>query len=225
MAVPMGKRDIEWVTITDYTTLTIDMTTTVYVNPTAIPAPPKPTPEAPKEVLTTTTNSPALFFAPPVAPTPTTPAAVQQFTPAAAPSPPPAPPAPPAPPPAPTSPAPSPPAPPPSGGSSGGACSSGSPCSGDMTFYDAGLGSCGDTDDGESENVVALPHDFMGVQSNGNPYCGKSITIEYGGKKTTAIVKDKCMGCSGYSIDLSRKAFAELAPFSLGRVDCKWYFN
>jgi hypothetical protein len=67
MAVPMmGKRDIDWVTVTDYTTLTIDMTTTLYVEPTGGPEE-QPTVDATTEASTTvsTSNSPAQFFVPP----------------------------------------------------------------------------------------------------------------------------------------------------------------
>lgn len=228
MAVPMGKRDIEWVTLTEYETVTIDVTTTIYVHPTAGPKAQGP-PVVPS--LTTSHNNPAQFYAPRpsqpgklfwvtpavffLSPIPNTaleattttssssstttstpePTPEPKVTPQAQPyvPPPPPPPSPSpevsaqklAPPPAASSPS----------GSGNGQCTSGSPCSGDMTYYDAGLGSCGDTNDGNTERVVALPHGLMGLQSNGNPYCGKTITIKYGGKTTTAIVKDKCMGC------------------------------
>jgi hypothetical protein len=114
-----------------------------------------------------------------------------------------------------------------SSGSSSGECSSGSPCTGDITYYTAGLGACGSTSDGDAEKVVALPHGLMGTQSNGNPYCGKTITVKCSatGKTTTATVVDKCMGCDDYSIDLSNKAFLELDDFSVGRTTAEWWFN
>lgn len=111
-----------------------------------------------------------------------------------------------------------------SSGSSSGECSSGSTCKGDITYYDAGLGACGWTND-SSENVVALPHGLMGAQSNGNPYCGKTITVKYGGKTVTAKVVDKCMGCVGYDIDLSNAAFDGLANEAVGRTKAEWWFN
>lgn len=111
-------------------------------------------------------------------------------------------------------------------GSSSGECNSGSPCSGDITFYEAGLGACGLTSDGSSENVVALPHEFMGTQSNGNPFCGKTVTIVYGGKTVQATVVDKCMGCVGRDLDLSNAAFDGLGiAESVGRTTADWYFN
>lgn len=74
---------------------------------------------------------------------------------------------------------------------------------GDLTYYQVGLGACGEDDSGkdQTENIVALSHLLMGTQSNGNPYCGKKITISYGGKQVVATVKDKCMGCEHDNID------------------------
>jgi hypothetical protein len=86
---------------------------------------------------------------------------------------------------------------------------------------------CGDSGvDGESVHVVALPHEMMGTQSNGNPYCGKKVTITRGDKSCEATVMDKCMGCTGESIDLSRAAFRALASEDEGRVDgIKWVLH
>lgn len=111
-----------------------------------------------------------------------------------------------------------------SGASSSG-CSESSPCSGDITYYTAGLGACGLTTDGDSEAVIALPYEMMGTQSNGNPYCGQTVTISYGGKTTQATVVDKCMGCTGNSIDLSVMAFNTLADEAIGRAQADWWFN
>jgi hypothetical protein len=74
---------------------------------------------------------------------------------------------------------------------------------GDLTYYTVGLGACGEDDSGKdnTENIVALSHLLMGTQSNGNPFCGKTITISYGGKQVVATVKDKCMGCALNNID------------------------
>ena len=104
-------------------------------------------------------------------------------------------------------------------------CAVDNPCTGDITYYDTGLGACGTTNDGLSENVVALPYGLMGTANNNNPYCGKRITIACNGKTATAVVVDKCMGCQGESIDLSRKAFRELAEYSVGRTTAEWWFN
>lgn len=110
-----------------------------------------------------------------------------------------------------------------SGGSSSGPCSSGSPCTGQLTFYDTATSasapsSCGFTNDGGNERVLALP---VGIMKDGD--CGKMVKIEYNGKTTHGKVVDKCMGCDDSSIDLSRALFGDLASESVGRIHgAKW---
>lgn len=75
--------------------------------------------------------------------------------------------------------------------------------------------------------MAALPHGLMGPKSNDNPYCGKniSVTCVATGKTIVATVVDKCMGCTGYSVDLSTAAFNELIDLSIGRTSAVWFFN
>ncbi|RDW59291.1 RlpA-like double-psi beta-barrel domain-containing protein [Aspergillus mulundensis] len=115
-----------------------------------------------------------------------------------------------------------------SSGSSGssGPCSSESPCTGQITFYDTATSasapsSCGTTNDGSSENVLALP---VGIMKDSD--CGRTVTIKYGGKTSTGTVVDKCMGCDDTSIDLSRHFFSELASFDAGRLfGVEWWLD
>ncbi|KAJ5811047.1 hypothetical protein N7447_010563 [Penicillium robsamsonii] len=107
-----------------------------------------------------------------------------------------------------------------------GPCSEGSPCTGDITFYDTATtstnpSSCGTTNDGTVENVLALPH---GIMTDGD--CGKTVTITYNGQTATGTVVDKCMGCDNGSIDLSRHFFGQLASMDKGRAGgAKWYIH
>ncbi|KAK3360194.1 RlpA-like double-psi beta-barrel-protein domain-containing protein-containing protein [Lasiosphaeria hispida] len=108
--------------------------------------------------------------------------------------------------------------------------SAGSPSShtGDLTYYALGLGACGFDDSGKdhTQNIVALSHELMGTQSNGNPYCDKTITVSYNGKTVTAVVRDKCMGCAANNIDGSEKLFTDLGePLGTGRYTVDWWFN
>jgi hypothetical protein len=68
--------------------------------------------------------------------------------------------------------------------------------------------------------VVALPYGLMGLKSNSNPYCSKTITITCiaTSKTTTATVVDKCIGCDGFSIDLFNAAFLNLDDLAVGRT-------
>ncbi|KAL1997745.1 hypothetical protein VTN02DRAFT_904 [Thermoascus thermophilus] len=107
-----------------------------------------------------------------------------------------------------------------------GVCSQSSPCSGDGTYYDTATSPsapsfCGTTNNGLTQNVVALP---VGMIESSD--CGRSITVTYGGKTSTATVVDKCMGCQGNSVDMSRHLFSSLADLAEGRIyDVKWWFN
>jgi len=114
-------------------------------------------------------------------------------------------------------------------GTSSGACEGqGSGCTGDVTQWDGGLGACGWTVDSGSEFQIALPHGLMGTQSNGNPYCGRSLIIKNPttGATISATVGDKCMGCDGYNIDLTNALFDAVAPGCDGRCSgFEWWFD
>ncbi|MCJ1475278.1 DNA-directed RNA polymerase II subunit RPB1 [Lambiella insularis] len=116
-------------------------------------------------------------------------------------------------------------------------CTPGSPCSGDMTFYNPsmGAGACGPAPNGyvfqDSDPVVAVAVNMMGSESNGdvlNPLCGRylSITNPATGKSNTAMVVDKCYGCPGnQDIDLSPSLFNSLGLAAHGRYsDVEWYW-
>ncbi|PVH70821.1 hypothetical protein DL98DRAFT_357809, partial [Cadophora sp. DSE1049] len=93
---------------------------------------------------------------------------------------------------------------------------------GDMTWFEAGLGACGITSDGYTQNVVALGPSLMGAN---NLYCNRTIIITcmMTGRTTSAIVADKCEGCEGFSLDLSIAAFLNLADLDIGRTKARWY--
>ncbi|KAG9249943.1 allergen Asp F7 [Emericellopsis atlantica] len=113
--------------------------------------------------------------------------------------------------------------------SNGGGSSGGLVHNGEITYYTVGLGACGEDDAGmdQVENIVALSHELMGTQSNGNPMCGQTITITVGGKSASATVRDKCMGCAMNDIDVSEKVFKALFGGSLtsGRQPVEWSFD
>ncbi|KAK1770961.1 allergen Asp f 7-like protein [Phialemonium atrogriseum] len=111
---------------------------------------------------------------------------------------------------------------------SSGVSSATSEHTGDLTYYALGMGACGFDDSGKdmTENIVALSYLVMGEQSNGNPMCGKTISISYGGKTITATVRDKCMGCAADAIDVSEAAFVSLlGSTGVGRKAVNWWFN
>lgn len=104
----------------------------------------------------------------------------------------------------------------------------GAACVGDITHYDGGLGACGWNVNTATDMQIALPYAFMGEQSNGNPYCGKSLTIKNPttGQTVQATVGDKCMGCTGRSIDLTNALFNAIGNGCDGRCSgFQWWFN
>jgi len=107
-----------------------------------------------------------------------------------------------------------------------GSCAEGSPCVGDITYYDTATlatnpSYCDTTNDGSTELVLALP---VGIMTESD--CGKTVTITYNGVTKTGTVVDKCMGCDDTSIDLSRALFDVFAAETVGRATgASWYIN
>ncbi|KZT34483.1 expansin family protein [Sistotremastrum suecicum HHB10207 ss-3] len=92
---------------------------------------------------------------------------------------------------------------------------------GKATWYVAGLGACGDWDDGKSNNVVALSR--LRWFSGAN--CQQWVSIEANGQSTYALVRDECEGCEVDHIDLSEAAFQALADLEVGELNnVKWHF-
>lgn len=100
------------------------------------------------------------------------------------------------------------------------------PFSGDGTYYDTGLTSCGGTFT-DSDFIVAVSHLFYdtypgydGVNPNNNPICGKKITANYNGNSVQVTVQDRCTGCLIHDLDFTPAAIAVLDPNYLydGRI-------
>lgn len=107
------------------------------------------------------------------------------------------------------------------------ACYEGSPCIGDITYYDTATiasnpSACNTTNHGLVELVLALPHGIMNQAD-----CGKYVTITYNNVTETGKVVDKCMGCDNNSVDLSRALFkALIGSLDAGRIsDVEWFIH
>ncbi|KAG2365772.1 hypothetical protein BDR07DRAFT_1276259 [Suillus spraguei] len=92
-----------------------------------------------------------------------------------------------------------------------------------FTFYDVGLGACGDYS-AASDFIVALNVDQYGNGYPG-PQCFLSITISYGGKTAQAVIMDECMGCPYGGLDFSRGLFDYFASESEGVIYGSWWYN
>ena len=107
--------------------------------------------------------------------------------------------------------------------------SSNGPYFGDITWFTPGLGACGDTST-DSDHIVSLAEDMWGSSDAGNPnenpVCNKSITISYKERTAHAVIKDKCGGCVGADLDLTKSLFRVFAPLKVGRVKgVRWTFD
>ncbi|KAK8084836.1 riboflavin aldehyde-forming enzyme [Apiospora hydei] len=128
------------------------------------------------------------------------------------------------------------PAPAPSAPSSGGGSSSAQKFTGDITYYQPGMGSCGYDDSTPKGNVVAVSKDWFmkvgngktsyGVDQPANILCDKTITISAKGKTTQATIRDSCPGCAPGSIDVTEGAFKDLfGSLDVGRSEVTWWLN
>ncbi|KAG1468847.1 hypothetical protein G6F56_003602 [Rhizopus delemar] len=88
---------------------------------------------------------------------------------------------------------------------------------GDGTFYQVGLGSCG-KESSDSDMVAALSSELMGDKK----YCGKKITVKSKKGSVKLKVVDTCPSCSKGDVDMSSAAFKKLGSLDSGRIDISW---
>jgi hypothetical protein len=104
----------------------------------------------------------------------------------------------------------------------------GQPMSGKMTWYDTpGLGACGEEIDPATQDLVAVSSRWWTTENpNDDPICQAiSVQVSYNGTTITVPVKDKCPTCEETHLDLSKSAFAQLAPLDQGNVEgITWMF-
>ncbi|KAL5519671.1 hypothetical protein ACEPAH_1354 [Sanghuangporus vaninii] len=89
-----------------------------------------------------------------------------------------------------------------------------------ITFYNAGLGACGETNN-DSEDILALTTE----QWDNGAHCNQVITITANGKTKDAVVKDRCMGCPYKGLDLTPTLFSFFADQGLGHIQGEWSFK
>ncbi|KAL5536169.1 hypothetical protein ACEPAF_4274 [Sanghuangporus sanghuang] len=89
-----------------------------------------------------------------------------------------------------------------------------------ITFYNAGLGACGETNS-DSEDILALTTE----QWDNGAHCNQVITITANGKTKDAVIKDRCMGCPYKGLDLTPTLFSFFADQGLGHIQGEWSFK
>ncbi|KAI8887564.1 hypothetical protein K501DRAFT_268656 [Backusella circina FSU 941] len=95
--------------------------------------------------------------------------------------------------------------------------------SGDGTYYNTGLGSCGITSK-DTDLIAALnaPQMSNGANPNNNPICGKKAKVKGPNGTVTVTIVDTCPPCKSGDLDLSPAAFGKIADFVDGRVNIEW---
>ncbi|GFP54323.1 allergen Asp f 7 homolog [Trichoderma asperellum] len=89
---------------------------------------------------------------------------------------------------------------------------------GDITWYNTGLGACGQTNN-DGQLVAAVSHSLYDRE---HP-CGRKIRINYQGRSLVVTVVDRCQACAEDDVDLSPTAFENvIGPLGIGRVTASW---
>ncbi|KAM0708593.1 hypothetical protein Q7P35_005245 [Cladosporium inversicolor] len=107
---------------------------------------------------------------------------------------------------------------------------------GELTYFQTGLGACGETNT-DSDMIVSVSHIIFdaagsssskGGNSNANPLCGLMIRAERydedrGERRSVDLkVVDRCTGCQPNDLDVTYAAFDKLASRDRGRVKVTW---
>lgn len=110
---------------------------------------------------------------------------------------------------------------------------------GELTYYDVGLGACG-VQSSDEETICSISQVVFdaaaggsgsgsGGNPNANPLCGRKIRITRdfsevgaGNRSVDVTVVDRCTGCEPTDLDLSIGAFEQLALQGSGRVVGSW---
>ena len=107
---------------------------------------------------------------------------------------------------------------------------------GDLTYYQTGLGACGVTST-SSDDIVSVSHIIFdaagsssskGGNSNNNPLCGLKLRakrfddVRGAWRSVDLTVVDRCTGCEPSDIDVSYSAFDQIASRDKGRVEVTW---
>ncbi|KAM0262758.1 hypothetical protein ACHAQJ_001552 [Trichoderma viride] len=89
---------------------------------------------------------------------------------------------------------------------------------GDITFYNTGLGACGHVNN-DNELVAAVA---QSVFNRMHP-CGHKIRIKYKGRSLVVTVVDSCSACAENDVDITPAAFRNIiGDLGIGRAKADW---
>ncbi|KIJ34615.1 hypothetical protein M422DRAFT_782773 [Sphaerobolus stellatus SS14] len=95
---------------------------------------------------------------------------------------------------------------------------------GQATWYDVGLGACGQYN-APGDFIVALNSAQFAGSGYPGPNCFKPITISAFGKTAQAVIVDECPGCAYGSLDFSVGLFQYFTSLDAGVFQFTWWFN
>ncbi|THH27880.1 hypothetical protein EUX98_g6315 [Antrodiella citrinella] len=90
------------------------------------------------------------------------------------------------------------------------------------TWFNAGLGACGDEDSNDNP-IVAISSQIYGSGGNCNQWM--TITNTKNGKVASGKTRDECEGCGKYDIDMSPSLFEQLGSLDTGVLSVSWHFE
>ncbi|KAG8918986.1 hypothetical protein FRC01_001542 [Tulasnella sp. 417] len=93
--------------------------------------------------------------------------------------------------------------------------------SGRATWYDVGLGACGDYNS-PGDYIVALNSHQLDTSVYPPVQCGRKVRITYEGKSAVATVKDECPGCPFGALDMSKGLFTHFTGLGTGVFYMNW---
>lgn len=89
---------------------------------------------------------------------------------------------------------------------------------GDLTFFNPGLGACGGTN-GDNDLITAISAKLFDDQ----PLCGRTIRVSKNGRSADVKIVDRCEGCKEFDLDLSPAAFKDVVgDLGVGRTTGSW---
>lgn len=89
---------------------------------------------------------------------------------------------------------------------------------GSITYFNPGLGACGETN-GDGDYITAVSAALFDSQRP----CGRNIRVSYQGRSIVVRVVDRCAGCAYNDLDLSPAAFqAVIGDLGIGRTNAQW---
>ncbi|RDA88473.1 hypothetical protein CP532_6610 [Ophiocordyceps camponoti-leonardi (nom. inval.)] len=89
---------------------------------------------------------------------------------------------------------------------------------GQVTWYEPGLGACGETNTKQDQVVAVSSAHFDGLKP-----CNRKIRVSHKGHALDVRVVDRCPGCGDDDLDLSPSAFEQvIGQLNVGRATASW---